>query len=421
MFRPDSTILVTSKTYDGAQDIMKRVRFGYELCSDHIRAGCVEYNKGTIVFDNGSSIKSATTTVNTGRGMSLSLAYCDELSFVPPRIAQEFWTSLRPTLATGGKCIITSTPCNDEDTFAQIWKSANDKFDASGNEQALGKNGFASFFADWRAHPDRDDAWATEERAAVGDEKFSREHECKFISEDETLINPLHLVNMKGVDAMFMTGQVRWYKKPSPMYKYVVALDPSTGTGRDPAAIQVLELPTFVQVAEWRHNKTPPEGQVRVLMDILQALKAYGVIELYWTLENNTVGESALVCIRDTGEENFPGEFITEPGKNKRRGFTTTNTSKIAAAMDLKRMVEKNKLKLNSKPMISELKSFVSRGASFSAKPGDTDDLVMSMLFALRLVKIIATYEEDVHDAFNSSLGPAGSIEDEWAAPMPIL
>jgi hypothetical protein len=81
--------------------------------------------------------------------MSISLLYCDEFAFVQPNIAEEFWTSISPTLATGGRAIITSTPNSDEDTFATIWKQAENKFDEHGNEQELGSNGFHSFIAQW--------------------------------------------------------------------------------------------------------------------------------------------------------------------------------------------------------------------------------------------------------------------------------
>jgi hypothetical protein len=125
MFNPDQTILVAAHKYTGAQEIMQRIRYAYEDCPDHIRCGVTNYNKGSIEFDNGSRIVSATTTGNTGRGMSISLLYCDEFAFVQPNIADEFWTSISPTLATGGRAIITSTPNSDEDTFATIWKEAN--------------------------------------------------------------------------------------------------------------------------------------------------------------------------------------------------------------------------------------------------------------------------------------------------------
>ena len=167
MFKPDSTILVAVRKAAGAREIMQRIRYAYETIPNHIRAGVVEYNKGSITFDNGSRIVSSTTTENTGRGMSLTLVYLDEFAFVPPRIAAEFWTSLSPTLATGGKCIVTSTPNSDDDTFAGIWHSSQKTVDEYGNEQDVGINGFKGYPAKWHQHPDRDDKWAKKKWAEL--------------------------------------------------------------------------------------------------------------------------------------------------------------------------------------------------------------------------------------------------------------
>ena len=97
---------------------------------------------------------------------------------MPPNVASEFWTSISPTLATGGKAIITSTPNSDEDQFAQIWNEANKRFDDFGNEQVIGRNGFAPYMAIWNQHPERDDKWMHEEMSRVGEERFRREHNC---------------------------------------------------------------------------------------------------------------------------------------------------------------------------------------------------------------------------------------------------
>jgi hypothetical protein len=178
MFVPDCTILIAAHKYTGAQEIMQRIRYAYENVPNFIRCGVTSYNKGSIEFDNGSRIVSATTTETTGRGMSISLLYCDEFAFVRPTIAREFWTSISPTLSTGGKAIVTSTPNSDEDQFATIWKVANQKFDEYGNETPLGKNGFAPIMFPWDRHPERDQPWADQERASIGDDRFKREHEC---------------------------------------------------------------------------------------------------------------------------------------------------------------------------------------------------------------------------------------------------
>jgi len=422
MFVPDSQILIAAHKFTGAQDIMNRVRFVYENLPDFIRAGAYSYNRNTLEFDNGSRIKATTTTENTGRGMSLSVIYCDEFAFVnPPSKASEFWTSLAPTLATGGKCIITSTPNSDEDQFALIWKEANKRLDEYGNEQPVGKNGFAAYKASWREHPERTEEWAKEERARIGEERFRREHDCEFIIYDETLIAPIKLADMEGVDPKERHGHVRWYDHPTKGRAYLVALDPSLGTGGDNAAIQVFEMPDMKQVAEWQHNATPIQGQIRILRSILDQIRERigETAEIYYSIENNTIGEAGLVAIADIGEENMPGQLLSETIRKGhvrrfRKGYNTTHNAKIAACAKLKQMVESDKIDIRSKNLISELKNFVAAGTSFAAKPGEHDDLVMSTLLILRMATTIASWDQKVFERLRDS-------ESEITMPMPIL
>jgi len=424
MFIPDSTILIAAHKYTGAQEIMNRIRYAYELCPDHIRCGVTSYNKQSIEFDNGSRIVAQTTTETTGRGMSLSLLYADEFAFVPPNVAAEFWTSISPTLATGGKAIITSTPNSDEDQFASIWKEANQKFDEFGNEQDVGRNGFFPFKAHWSEHPDRDQAWADTEKSRIGEERFRREHECEFLVFDETLISSIKLADMQGSEPIMKMGQCRWYKKINPKYTYIVAHDPSLGTGGDPAAIQIIEIPTFEQAGEWHHNLTPIQGQVRILRDICKYISdefesKKTTPNIYYSVENNSVGEAALVAIEELGENSIPGLFLSEPVRKGnvrryRKGFYTTHTSKIAICAKLKHLIESNRMKIHSKPLISELKAFVAKGLGFEGKTGQHDDLVSSLLLALRMVMLLQDWDPAIYDKMREER------EDEWVMPMPI-
>ena len=422
MFIPDSTILIAAHKFAGAQEIMQRVRYTYETLPTWLKAGATSYNKGSIDFDNGSRIVSTTTTETTARGMSLSLIYLDEFAFVKPRIASEFWTSISPTLSTGGKCIITSTPNQDDDQFARIWKEAEKKEDEYGNAGPtlrLGRNGFANIKFTWSEHPERDEAWAQMERNKIGEERFRREHECEFIIADETLINALKLVNMGSRDPIQKLGQVRVYQPVSPG-AYVIGWDPSLGTGGDMAAIQVFKLPYLEQVAEWQHNKTSVEGQLRTLVTILKWLKdEVGTdAEIYWSVENNTIGEAALVCIREYGEEHIPGTFVQEirkAGQSRgRRGFNTSHKSKMTACMRLKSYVEGDKMVINSNNLLRELKNFVARGAGFAAKEGETDDLVLATILCLRVTEVVMSWDPTTYER----LVNAGT--DEVLKPMPI-
>ena len=119
---------------------------------------------------------------------------------------------------------------------------------------------------------------------------------------------------------------------------------------------------------------------------------------IYYSVENNTLGESALMAIDALGEETFPGLFLSEPVKRGhvrkfRKGFNTTHTSKIAGCAKLKQLIETKKLKVNSKSLISELKSFIASGITFKAKDGQHDDLVSSMLLIVRMILTLQDWD----------------------------
>ena len=414
MFVPDSTILIAAHKYTGAQEIMQRVRYAYENCPDYIKAGVTTYNKGSLDFENGSRIVSATTTENTGRGMSITLLYLDEFAFVRPSIAREFWTSITPTLSTGGKAIITSTPNSDEDQFAFIWKGANKTEDEFGNTTELGVNGFKAYRASWDEQPERDQKWADEMKAQLGEDRFRREICCEFIIADETLINPNTLIDLQGIEPISRMGQVRWYQKPKKGNIYTVALDPSIGTGNDPAAIQIFEANTVTQVGEWKHNKTDIPTQIKLMAQINKYIVecTNEPNNVYYSVENNSIGEAALVSLNEYGENNIPGTFISEPGK-KRKGFNTTQKTKLTACAKFKTLIESKKLTVNSRSLISELKAFVAHAGSYAAKIGDHDDLVMASLLSIRMIQELGSYHFELDSYVRD--------HEEFVAPLPFF
>jgi hypothetical protein len=414
MFVPDSTILIAAHKYTGAQEIMQRIRYAYEACPDHIKAGVTTYNKGSLDFENGSRIVSATTTENTGRGMSISLLYLDEFAFVRPSIATEFWTAITPTLATGGKAIITSTPNSDEDQFALIWKGANKCEDEFGNTTEVGVNGFRAYRAYYTEQPGRDEKWAAEMKAQLGEDRFRREIGCEFIIADETLIAPTTLIDLEGIEPVSRMGQVRWYDTPKKGNIYVVALDPSIGTGGDPAAIQVFEANSTKQIAEWKHNRTDIPSQIKLLAQITKHISEITgePNNIYYSIECNGIGEAAIVSLNEYGESNIQGIFLTESGKSSRRGFNTTNKSKLAACAKFKTLVESKKMKVNSRSLIGEMKSFIAHGGSYAAKVGDTDDLIMASLLAVRMLQQLSDYHYDLEEQIRD--------HDETIQPLPF-
>lgn len=169
MFKFEKTVLILSNKNDNAMEMIHRVRYIYERLPHWIKPGLTDdgWNKHSVGFDNGSRVISQATSENSGRGLSISLMFLDEFAFVRDNIAQEFWTSVSPTLATGGSCIICSTPNGDSNLFAQLWRGAQTE-----------ANGFVACEVKWNEPPGRDDEFKEKEIAKIGETKWLQEFEC---------------------------------------------------------------------------------------------------------------------------------------------------------------------------------------------------------------------------------------------------
>lgn len=181
------------------------------------------------------------------------------------------------------------------------------------------------------------------------------------------------------------------------------------------------ELQGMKQMAEWMHNRTPITKQVSILREINRYISEVTEepTNIYYTVENNTIGEAALNAIAEVGEENIVGTFLSEPAKagmtrRYRKGFNTTNTKKIAACAKLKHWVETKKMIVSSKPMVSELKTFVASGASYAAKVGEKDDLVSASLLVVSMANILRNYDPQIAEDLKDE-----SIYD--IEPMPFI
>ena len=118
------------------------------------------------------------------------------------------------------------------------------------------------------------------------------------------------------------------------------------------------------------------------------------------------------MSLNEYGESNIPGIFVSEPGK-KRKGFNTSNKPKLAACAKFKTLLESKKMTIYSRSLISELKAFVASGGSYAAKIGDTDDLVMATLLAVRMMQQLADYHGDLESQIRD--------HDEIIQPLPFF
>lgn len=401
IFHFDKTILIASNKNSNAMEMIARIRFAYENLPHWLKPGIQEdaWNKHEAGFDNGSRIISTATSEDSGRGSSISLLYLDEFAFVAPNIQDEFWTSIAPTLSTGGSCIMTSTPNGDMNIFAQIWRGAQVK-----------ANGFAPIHVRWDEPPGRDDKFKEDEIGRIGERRWMQEYECEFLSSDALLINSLWLTNqtptIEKIKPKRVIKDVIFWEDIVPGKTYLVGVDPATGSGEDFSVISIWEFPSLNQIGEWRSNTMSTNMLYGVLKNILLYLEQQDTM-VYFSVENNGVGEGTIALFEADETPPASSEFVSEEGKD-RRGMTTTSRTKMRACINLKEMLEKDNMHIRSPVLLAELKTFARKRGSYAAQTGSTDDAISAVLIIVRLIEEIASFDQE---AFNKLYS---ADHEEW-------
>jgi hypothetical protein len=159
--------VIASKAMNHAVEIQSRIKFAYEELPQWLKAGCTFYNRTSIEFDNKSVIICEATSEKTGRGGSPTILFIDEIAFISKRIQDEMWGSIAPSLATGGKLVITSTPNGDSDLFAHLWRDAMN-----------GENSFKPLQFLWWMNPNYDQKYYDEMKSKLGPVRVRQELDC---------------------------------------------------------------------------------------------------------------------------------------------------------------------------------------------------------------------------------------------------
>lgn len=397
IFHFDKQILVASNKNKGAMKMIHRIKYAYECLPMWLKPGVLDdgWNKHNISFDNKSIIDSTATSEDSGRGDSISLLFLDEFAFVKPNIQNLFWTSILPTLSTGGSCIMSSTPNGDSNLFAQLWRSAQVEQTIAVEEDTVT---FVPMFVPWDAPPGRDEAFKQQQIGLIGEDKWRQEYLCEFLSSDALLVSSLILTLLTShIRAPIEEKNgIKFFKNMQPGGTYLLAVDPATGTGNDSSVIEVFDFPGLEQVAEYRSNTVSSPQLYTILKYLLRGIEKING-QAYFSVENNGVGEGIISLYEADLDPPMGAEFISEEGKN-RLGMTTSPKQKLTTCVTLKQLVEQHKLKIFSKTLLSELKSFVQRKGSYAAQTGSTDDAISACLIIIRMLKDIASYDAKAYE-----------------------
>ena len=390
LFNQSMTVAVLANKQSTAREILSRLKMAYEYLPLWLQQGIIEWNKGSIELENGSRILASSTSASAVRGGSFNMIFLDEFAHVPQNIAEEFFSSVYPTITSGQstKVLMVSTP-NGLNLFYHYWRGATKR------EGERGKNEYIPIEIHWSQVPKypggplRDQEWKEQQIKNTSEQQFQTEFECDFIGSTNTLISSskLHCLNFISPLHNNNDGLVV-YEEPKENHVYVMTIDTARGQGLDYSAFVVIDITTspYKIVARFRNNTIAPLVYPTAIRSVADRYNhAYCLIEI-----NDIGAQVADILYQDLEYENVlqsvykgrAGQVIGSGfgGSQSQLGVRTTIPVKKLGCSVLKSLVENDKLLIDDMDTIQELYTFVAKGASFEADDGHNDDLVMCLV-----------------------------------------
>jgi hypothetical protein len=385
LFNQNMSVAILANKLSTARELLGRLKLAYEYLPMWLQQGVVEWNKGSIVLENGSKALAAATSSSAVRGGSYNCIMLDEFAYVPQNVAEEFFSSVYPTITSGKdtKVIIVSTP-KGLNMFYRLWVNATKK---PGEE---GKNEYFALDVHWRDVPGRDEEWKKQTIANTSVEQFRTEFETEFLGSMHTLVAPEKLKCLVYRTPEFINNEgLRIYQRPIPDHKYIMVVDTARGQGQDYHAFSVVDVSCipYQVVATFRNNMLAPMLYPNAIYPIArQYNNAYTLVEI-----NDIGGQVADILHDELEYDNII--YVSMQGRKGQvvnggfgakgssiNGVKTSTAVKRIGCSILKNLIEDTKLIVEDFNTVDELTTFVAKGDSFEAEDNHHDDLAMTLV-----------------------------------------
>ena len=421
LFNDSVNIGILANKAATARELLGRLQTAYENVPKWMQQGVLSWNRGSLELENGSKILAASTSASAVRGMSFNILFLDEFAFVPNHIADSFFSSVYPTITSGKstKVIIVSTP-HGMNHFYRLWHDAE-----------RGKNEYIPTDVHWSEVPGRDDKWKEQTIANTSEQQFKVEFECEFLGSVDTLIAPSKLRTLVYENPKTRNAGLDVYEDPQPKHDYLMTVDVARGVVKDYSAFVVIDITTFPHrvVAKYRNNEIKPMLFPNVIYEVARSYN-----ESFILCEVNDVGDQvASILNYDMEYSNLlmasmrgrAGQVVGQgfSGKKTQLGVKMSKTVKKVGSLNLKTIIESDKLIFNDYEIMSELTTFIQKNNSFEAEDGCNDDLAMCLVIYAWLVAqdyfkeltdqdVRKRLYEDQRDQIEQDMAPFGFISD---------
>ncbi len=378
LFNPNSSLAILANKSSTARDILGRLQLAYENLPRWMQQGVINWNKGSIELENKSTIVAAATSSSAIRGGSYNIIFLDEFAFVPANIAEQFFSSVYPTITSGQKTkmIIVSTP-HGMNMYYKLW------IDAMNN-----RNDYVPIEVHWSEVPGRDEKWKETTIRNTSAEQFASEFECEFLGSIDTLIAPSKIKACPYMTPIESKGGLDMYEQPKKGHEYLCTVDVARGTGKDYSAFVLFDVSQvpYKVVAKYRSNEIKPFVFPNV---IERVCKAYN--HAHTLVEVNDLGQQISDALQFeleydnlmmTTQRGRAGQILGAnfSGRGSQLGVRMTKQIKKIGCSNIKTLIEDDKLIINDFNIIEEMSTFSKRGNSWMAEEGCNDDLFMCLI-----------------------------------------
>ena len=384
LFNDSVNIGILANKAATARELLGRLQTAYENVPKWMQQGVLAWNRGSLELENGSKILAASTSASAVRGMSFNILFLDEFAFVPNHIADSFFASVYPTITSGKstKVIIVSTP-HGMNHFYRMWHDAE-----------RSKNEYVPTDVHWSEVPGRDAEWKAQTIANTSDQQFRVEFECEFLGSVDTLIAPSKLRTMVYQAPEKRSAGLDVYVDPQKGHEYVISVDVARGVAKDYSAFVVIDITEFPHsvVAKYRNNEIKPMLFPSIIDEVGRSYN-----DAFVLCEVNDVGDQVAAILNyDMEYKNLlmcsmrgrAGQVVGQgfSGKKTQLGVKMSKTVKKVGALNLKTLIEEDKLLSCDYEIMSELTTFIQKNNSFEAEDGCNDDLAMCLVIYAWLV-----------------------------------
>lgn len=380
-------------------------------------------SKIEIELPNGSTVIAVATSEDALRGYTPTFLVFDEAAFIDNGDA--VYAAAMSSISTGGKVILISTPNGMDPLYYKTY-----------DQSRIGENQFHIVDMRWFEDPryNKDLRWIkkvdggpdlieTELEFTIPSyqlrieagwkptstwyenmcmalnnnaRKIAQELDVSFLGsggnviEDETI--SLHETK-NVIEPKFVSGienEFWMWNEPIEGHQYIMGVDVSRGDGEDSSTIVIVDFTTMEQVMEYK-GKIQPDILAQYVYEYGNMYNAYTVVDITGGMGVSTVlklielNYSKKLLHYDKQTSNIlpnQARLNTIKDRDKVPGFNA-NGVRLPMIANLEKTLRENTIKVKSRRIVSEMKTFVYKNGRPDHMDGYHDDLLMALGMAL--------------------------------------